>query len=132
VGRIAPELNGARLFTPGQHQVWLVYHGTRHHITGPGVFDALFSDGVPLTAMEDVGELQRGADLVDGTCLVRAEGDMPIFLVTGFPDTEVRKHHIVSYESFMAFGFDEAKVRLVPRLVLAAIPLGRELRSAAG
>jgi hypothetical protein len=132
LGRIASEFNGARVFTPGKPEVWLVFHGTRHHLVSPAVYEALFISGEGLTMMDDVEEIQRGADLVDGTCLVRAEGELPIYLVTGFPQTAIRKHYVASYDSFLAFAFSEEKVRIVPPLVLAAVPTGRELRSAAG
>jgi hypothetical protein len=33
--------------------------------------------------------------LNEGTCLVRAEGDAGIYLVTGFPDTEIRRHYTI-------------------------------------
>lgn len=126
----APEFNGARLIVAGRPEVWLMFFGVRHHISGPMVYDALFSETAGLLTIESVDHIQRGADLNEGTCLVRAEGDAGIYMVTGFPETEIRKYYIPSFETFSYFGFDEKKVREAPRLVLAAIPPGRELRSA--
>ena len=126
----APELDGARIQVPSAPEVWLVYHGMRHHITSPSVYEAMFSS-VDLLQMDSVDQILRGPDLVEGTCLVRAEEGGGIYLVTGFPDTEIRKHYIYSFETLKDFGFDEAKVRLLPRLVLAGLPLGRDIRSAA-
>lgn len=124
-----PELNGFRLYVPGQPQLWLVFHGMRHHVASPDVHDALFSSTEGHTAAESVDNILRGPDLNDGTCLVRGDGeDSSIYLVTGFPATDVRRHLIVSWETFLEFGFDEELVRTVPALILDAVPAGRELR----
>ena len=125
----ASELDGARLIVPGQPEIWLVFFGVRHHITSLATLNALFSDTQVLVTIGSVEHIKRGVDLNDGTCLVRADGDAGIYLVTGFPDSEVRKHPISSFETFVHFGFDESKVREVPALVLAAIPPGTDLQS---
>jgi hypothetical protein len=128
VTETADELDGGRLIVPGQPEVWLVYFGVRHYITSPATLDALFSDPGGFVTIGSIDHIERGADLNAGTCLVRADGDPEIFLVTGYPDSEVRRHPIVSFETFVHFGFDESKIREVPALVLAAIPSGRELQ----
>jgi hypothetical protein len=119
VTETAAELDGGRLIVPGQPEVWLVYFGVRHYITSPATLDALFSDPGGFVTIGSIDHIERGADLNAGTCLVR---------VTGYPDSEVRRHPIVSFETFVHFGFDESKIREVPALVLAAIPSGRELQ----
>ena len=126
----APDLNGARIQVPNAPEVWLVFHGLRHHVANAAVYDALFSS-IDLLELESVEPILRGPDLVDGTCLASSEEGGAIFLLTGFPDEEIRKHHIRSYESFVDFGFDEAKVRRLPKLAIAGIRTGREIRSAA-
>jgi hypothetical protein len=129
VTETAAELDGARLVVPGRHEIWLVFFGVRHHIASPATFDALFSDAEGLVTIESVEHIERGAELNDGTCLVQADGAADIYLVTGFPESEVRKYHIPSFEIFVHYGFDESKVRQVPSLLLAAIPPGPELRA---
>jgi len=104
-----------------------MFFGVRHHIASPATFEALFPDTGGLVTIKSVEHIQCGPELNDGTCLIRADGDTGIYLVTGFPETEIRKHHIPSFEIFVNFGFDESKVRQVPALVLAAIPPGRDL-----
>ena len=129
---VRPELDGLRLYVPDRPEVWLVFHGLRHHVVSPEVHDALFVGVEGHTAVESVDGLMRGPDLNEGTCLVRGDGeDEGTYLVTGFPSAEVRRHHIFSWQTFVDFGFDEQRVRLTPGLLLSAIPLGRELRSSA-
>ena len=124
---VAPELNGGRLQVPGAPGVWVVLHGVRRHVARPRVYDALFAD-VDVVSMPSLEHIQRGADLNEGTCLARAKGDSAIFLVTGFPDTDVQKHHVANYETFAIYGFNEAAVADVPRIVLAGVPTGPEIR----
>lgn len=95
VSQTVPEFNGARLVVAGRPEVWLVFFGVRHHISGPLVYDALFYETDGLVAVDSIDHIQRGADLNEGTCLVRAEGDAGIYLVTGFPDTEIRRHYTI-------------------------------------
>ena len=125
-----PDLDGSRLYVPGKPEVWLVFHGLRHHVVSPVVHDALFVGAEGHTAVESVDDLRRGPDLNEGACLVRGDGaDQATYLVTGFPASEVRKHHVASWETFLSFGFDERLVRSAPGLVLSAVPTGRALRS---
>ena len=123
-----PDLNGCRLFVPGSSEVWLVYGGMRRHIVSPEVYSALFSETEGLTEIDSVDDILRGPDLNDGTCLVRGRADGPIYLVTGFPSTDVRRLHIGSWETFLSFGFDEALVQMAPDLVLAGVAAGPTLR----
>jgi hypothetical protein len=123
-----PELNGFRLYVPGQPELWLIFHGMRHHVASPDVHDALFSGTEGHTAAESVDSVLRGPDLNDGTCLARGDGeDSSIYLVTGFPASDVQRHRIVSWETFVAFGFDESLVRVVPALILSAVKAGRDI-----
>ncbi len=123
-----PDLNGCRLFVPGSSEVWLMYGGMRHHIVSPNVYTALFSETDDLTEVGSVEDILRGPDLNDGTCLVRGRSDGPIYLVTGFPATDIRRLHIGSWETFVKFRFDEALVQAAPELVLAAVPAGPTIR----
>lgn len=127
----ASALNGARIQVPNTPEIWLIYHGMRRHIVSPAVYQALFSSGEGIIELESVDQILRGPDLNDGTCLIQDENGGPIFLLTGFPDTEVRKHNIISYDTFQDFAFDMSKVVRLPSLVVAGIPVGRDIRSAA-
>ncbi len=127
---VRPELDGLRLYVPGKPEVWLVFHGLRHHVVSPRVHDALFIGAEGHTAVESVDDLMRGPDLNEGTCIVRGDlADDGVYLLTGFPAAEVRRHHVFSWETFVDFGFDERLIRVTPGLLLSAIPLGRALHS---
>jgi len=124
-----PDLNGRRLVVAGEPEVWLMFNGMRHHIDSPAVYEALFSETDKLTVVTDLDKVLRGPDLNDGTCLVRSSVTQAIYLVTGFPSTEVRRHHIRSWNDFLAFGFDEDLVQLAPDIVISALPAGRALEA---
>ena len=127
---VRTDLDGSRLYVPGKPEVWLVFHGLRHHVTSPQVYEALFIGVEGHTSVETVDDIKRGFDLNEGTCLVRGDGaDEATYLVTGFPTSEARKHHVSSWETFLSFGFDERLVRTTPWLVLSTVPTGRALRT---
>lgn len=107
-----------------------MYHGRRHRIAGVPICDRLFGDTQDLTVTEELASIAEGPPLEDGTCLVRQEGEPFIFLLTRAPDG-IRLHHVASYESFVDFRFDEARVMDVPRLLLGQVEHGRKLSSAA-
>jgi len=123
------DLDGRRLIQPGKPDVWLMFHGRRHRVVSPAVYDALWSEVEGLTPSDDVPEIAMGPELNEGTCLIRAEGALPIHLLTGFP--AVRRLFIPTWESLLEFGFDETKVKTVPALVLEAIASGPDLDGAA-
>jgi hypothetical protein len=123
---LRPDLDGMRLHKPDSPDVWLVFHGRRHRVASPAVYDALWSEIDRLVQFEEADSVELGEELVDGTCLVRAEGTLPIYLLTVMGG-EVRRFFIPTYEALLAYGFDEGKVRELPHLVLRAIPSGDEL-----
>ena len=124
------DLDGLRLVQAGGPDVWLVFHGVRHRIPSPAVYDALFRDTSGLVAYANVDEVRLGDEMAEGSCLIRADHSLPIFLLTASP-AGPRRHLILSYETFVDFGFDEAKVRSLPVLALEAITQGADLVSAA-
>lgn len=121
------DLDGKRLYVPGRPEVWLMFHGLRHHVMSPAVHSALFANSEGHTPIDDVDAIQRGADLNDGTFLARGEGELAHYLITGFPATEVRRYYIPSWEIFLGYGFGAEQVRWVPSLVLSAVPAARPL-----
>lgn len=126
-----PDLDGLRLNESGTSDVWLVFGGERHRVTSPEVYDALFSGVDKLVTFEGVDEVVQGAELGEGTCLIRAEGGLGIHLLARAADGRVRRHHIPTFESFLDFGFDEARVREFPPLLIEGVEAGPELTSAA-
>jgi hypothetical protein len=124
-----PDLNGRRLVVTGEPEVWLMFNGMRHHIDSPAVYDSLFSETDGVSVVSKIEGVLRGPDLNEGTCLVRSRETHAIFLVTGFPATEVRRHHIRSWNDFLAFGFDEDLVRDAPEILILAIQAGRALEA---
>lgn len=125
------DLDGLRLVQAGRPDVWLVYHGVRHRIPSPAVYDALFSNAEGLIEYAPVDEVRLGEEVHEGTCLVQADNGLAIYLLTSAITAGPRLHHIATYDSFMHFGFDQSKVRKVPDLMLNAMPRGADLVSAA-
>ncbi len=125
-----PDLDGMRLMEEGSSQVFLMYGGRRHHISTSAVYDALYSEITGIVTFSDVGLIAQGPDLGDGTCLIRADESVFIYLVTRSAEGQVRRHFIPTYESLLDFGFDEGKVRNVPPILMEAVPEGEELVSA--
>jgi hypothetical protein len=123
------DLDGCRLRKPGEAAVWLIFQGLRHHIADPDTYSALFADDRGVVDDVQVGEIALGPELNHGSCLVRAQGGVSIYLVFGRP--RAIRCFIPTLESFNEFGFAMSKVCDVPRILLDAIPVGPELESAA-
>lgn len=125
---IRNDLDGLRLVEPGKPDVWLMFHGRRHRVASPAVYDALFAEAEALVHSDEIPPIAMGPELNDGTCLVRAQDTMGIFLITGcYPN--VTKHYIPSFESFSDFGFSLAAVKDVPAILLDHVPLAPDLVS---
>ncbi len=127
-----PDLDGCRLFIPGQPEVWLVFHGQRHRIASPRVYESLFKDAEGLVEEPGLGAIAEGPDLGEGTCLVRPQESLSIYLVTAGEGGIVRRHLVLNWDSMCDFGFDEAKVVTVPALVFEGLAPGRDLSSRDG
>ena len=123
----APHLDGQRVRVPDHPEVWLIFHGLRHHVTTSSVYESLFGDVTDLMAMPTVAHITRGPDLVEGASLIRGVGRPDIFLLNGHPRDGLRKHRIKSFACFKAFGFNPEKVRDLPAIVVDAILEGRSI-----
>ncbi|GJE53266.1 hypothetical protein GOFOIKOB_6343 [Methylobacterium tardum] len=125
---IRTDLDGLRLVEPGKPDVWLMFHGRRHRVASPAVYDALFAEAEALVHSDEITSIAMGPELNEGSCLIRAEHTTGIFLITGrYP--KVVKHYIASYESFTDFGFSLAAVKDVPAILLDHVPLAPDLVS---
>lgn len=124
-----PDLDGLRLYARDHPDVWLVFSGRRHRIASPAVYDAMFSEIDRLVAFDGIEQIALGDELCEGSCLVRADGALSIYLLTMI-DGEVRRHFVPTYETLCDFGFAEERVREIPPLLLEAVPAGRDLVSA--
>lgn len=122
------DLDGARLSDPDSSNVWVVYGGRRHRIESSDVYDALFSEVDRLILSHEIREIEMGPELNDGTCLIRACGTLPVYLITGFP--HAKRHLIPTFETALAFGFDLTKTHDIPAIVIDSIPMGEDLESA--
>ena len=124
------DLDGMRLIEPGRPEVWLVIRGERRRVASTAVYDALWSETTRLVPFEGVNWITSGPDLDDGTCLIRPDGGLPIYLLARSGNGHVLRHFIPTYESLLDFAFDEGKVRSVPPLVIEGLQEGMELVSA--
>lgn len=125
---IRDDLDGLRLVEPGKPDVWLMFHGRRHRVASPAVYQSLFAEAEALVHSDEIPSIAMGPELNDGTCLIRAQDTTGIFLITGrYP--KVAKHYIPSFESFTDFGFSLAAVKDVPPILLEHVPLAPELVS---
>ena len=122
------DLDGQRLVTPGSPDIWLVFHGERHRVPSSRAYDNLFNETERLITSVNVEEIKLGVDLEDAVCLVRPEGGHEIYLVTG-SDEGIKRYHIENYDSFLDFGFDSAKIREVPDILIRAVEPGAPLTS---
>jgi hypothetical protein len=122
------DLDGARLREPDSPNVWVVYGGRRHRIESSSVYDALFSEVDRIILSHEIGEIEMGPELNDGTCLIRVRGTLPVYLVTGFP--HAKRHFIPTFEAVLDFGFDLTKTHDIPAIVIESIPMGEDLESA--
>ena len=80
----------------------------------------------------DIDEIAEGPDLNNGTCLVSNAETGEVYLVFGSPSINVRKHSIQTYETFVALGFNDSLVTVVPSILLSAVPSGRPIRMEVG
>ena len=126
-----PDLDGLRLLEPGRPDVWLIFGGERHRIASSAVYDALFSEVEGLVPYQGVERILLGPELEEGTCLIRADEGLSIYLLARAGNGEVQRHFIPTYESLLDFRFDEAKVRAVSPLVIEGLNEGADLTSAA-
>ncbi len=124
------DLDGMRLIEPGEPHVWLIIRGERRQVASTAVYDALWSETTGLVPFEGVRWITPGPDLADGTCLIRADGGLSIFLLARTDNGQVLRHFIPTYESLLDFAFDEGKVRSVPPLMIEGLVEGIELTSA--
>ena len=125
-----PDLDGACIHVPVRNEVWLVFHGSRHYVANSSVFDSLFEGIAGLRKFDTVDDILVGPALNDGTCLVRADGDASVYMITGQPGSGVRRHKIDGPQSWTDFGFSLNVVKAISHLVLSGLPFGRELQSA--
>jgi hypothetical protein len=125
-----PDLDGSRVVEAGSPNVWLIFHGRRHRIPSPEVYENLFSETDALITVEAVDIIARGPDLSDGAMLIRAVDGTSIYFLTAAYEGGVRRHHIPNYESFLEFGFDMSKVREFPVLLVDALSTGRDITGA--
>ncbi|TXM94235.1 hypothetical protein [Methylobacterium sp. WL116] len=127
-----PDLDGCKLQKAGEPDVWLIFHGHRHRITSPSAFCSLFSTADDLMTVDCTDTIKVGPDVQEGSFLARPDGSLDIYLVLRiFPDYLIR-HHIPNWETFCDFGFDEAKLRIVPAVMLTTLPGGGDITSPRG
>ena len=127
---LRPGLDGLRLRQVNHDDAWVVFGGRRRLIGTSQVYDGLFSEKDNLVFIEDLSRIARGPDLERGTVLVRADEGGDIFLVAATSGPPIR-HRIVSWETFVDFGFRLETVRLAPFLLLEAVQQGEDIVSAA-
>jgi hypothetical protein len=128
MGKERPDLDGLRLYHPGNPNVWLIFHGQKHRIASPGAYDALFANHEGLNSSDEIDTIFEGVEISEGTILARPAGSVSVYLVTGWPETQ--RYLVGSYETAVDFGFDLSKVIDIPSLVLYAVQPGIELISA--
>lgn len=130
MNRERPDLDGLRLIRPGEPDVFLMIGGRRRRVASPQVYDALWSEVDGLVSAFDVEAIALGPELGEGTCLVRADGDVAIHLLTAPAPGEIVRCFIPTLESLQDYGFDQTLVRNVPPLLIQAVPAGPDLVSA--
>ena len=120
--------DGARLHEDATDKLWLVYGSRRHHVSSSDVFRKLFRGKVFIepTDPSSINQLTRGDDLLTGTCLVRSDRKVQIYLLA-VSERAPLLHPIASVEAFDRFGFDYDLVRDVPDAMIASVKPGLAL-----
>jgi hypothetical protein len=127
--KIRYDLDGLRLYSATSDKVWLMIHGRRRLVSTSSVYENLFSEAENLHPAADIDDIDEGPQLNEGTCLIKGVNQHAIYLVTGAPNLFIRKHHIVSYETLLDYGFDESKIHILPDIVVNSIPEGKPIIS---
>lgn len=102
--------------------LWIILHGQRRKFASKNLFDELIGAAAPYHEEYVVEHHSLGPVICEGSCLVRGDGSLGIFFVTGYPNT--LRHKIETYEAFEQIGFQLSAVRNIPIIVLEQIPLG--------
>jgi hypothetical protein len=124
-----PGFDGSFIGDERRGLAWLIIDGCRYQLEAEASA-AMFSDGHrAVEAPELVDEIPVKGAIRAGSRLVRSNPEGAIFLfAVDMPEN--RLHPIVSWESFVQFGFSMDKVLLVPEALLQPVPPGVELFSA--
>ena len=94
----------------------------RHKISNNSVYNSLFEGEPSEVKFGDIEHYSVGSELCTGSCLVRGEDSIDIYLVMGYPST--KRYKIENFETFQSYRFKMTSVRHVPTLVLEQVPLG--------
>jgi hypothetical protein len=105
--------------------LWMLLHGHRRKFASKQIFEELIGSSPPLCEEHEVEHYGLGPEICEGSCLVRGDGSLGIFLVTGYPSTF--RYKIESFEAFSQYGFQLSAVRNIPIIVLEQIPLGSSI-----
>ncbi|MHB8285901.1 MAG: hypothetical protein ACYDD1_14660 [Caulobacteraceae bacterium] len=122
-----PDLNGARIYSPGTCDVWLVFQGMRHRIASPSVYVSLFSDVRGMIALDEIAGILRGPDIDDGACMVRDKSTSELFLIFGSSASSLYSYSIPDLKTFNFYDFNASAVIEVPSIMISAIPRSGEI-----
>jgi len=124
-----PGFDGSFIEDRRRELAWLVIGGYRYHIEEEATA-AIFAPAVrPMEAVGLIDDIPSRGAIRAGSRLVRGHSLGPIHLFA-VDVTENRLHTVVSYESFVQFGFSMEKVMIVPDGLLADVEMGDEICSA--
>ena len=124
-----PGFDGTFIEDRRREFAWLVIGGYRYHIDPEAASAMMRSEVKPSEAVGLVDEIPFRGSIRSGSRLVRGRTDGPIHLfAVDMPEN--RLHTVVSWESFVEFGFDIDKVMLVPDALLSVVARGTDISSA--
>ena len=104
------------------NRIWIMIYGQRRRVVTLELYHELFELEPVKIETSLLDRIESGPDICSGSCLIRGDGSLGIFLVTGYPGTS--RHLISDFETFQAYGFRLDAVRNVPVLVLEQVSLG--------
>jgi hypothetical protein len=124
-----PGFDGSFIEDRRRELAWLIIGGYRYHIDAEASSAMFTASTKPVQAVELVDDIPLKGAIRVGSRLVRGHSLGPIHLfAVDLPEN--RLHTVVSYESFVQFGFSMEKVMVVPDGLLGDVPPGDEICSA--
>jgi len=119
-----PQLNGLQLQLPGAAPVYLVLNGFRCWIPDPTTYGNLFVPGAAIVHDINIGVVSEGPALSSGAVLLQGSGSPQVYLITNG-----MKMWIPSQAIFNRYQFDQAKIVVVPQIVVNSIPSGPDVQA---
>jgi hypothetical protein len=117
-----PDLDGLRVKTPGQPEIYLMDEGYRRWIPNPTTYNNLFRDWNGIQEDVAVGEIPLGTPLADGSVLAMGSGNGAVYLAEAGV-----KRWITSPAAMDKYYFNWNRIYVIPSILIRNNPDGRPI-----